>query len=246
MRTVLRCGLALIAFVVCVVLIRDKSNLIVRAQTSCCANNYCSEPPPSCPSPDCYNVANTCSYYWTCDSPLVVDVKHKGFHLTDVAHGVSFEFYNHEKQHVGWTDPKFGNAWLALDRNGNGKIDDASELFGNDTPQPPIDTPNGFNALTFYDLPENGGNGDGYITAEDKIYSHLLLWTDSNQNGISEPSELQTLAQAGITSISLSYARDNWVDPNGNIFGFRGRDHMNSADYDHQIYDVWLVGTNNK
>jgi hypothetical protein len=81
--------------------------------------------------------------------------------VTDPAHGVLFRFYGTQKQQVSWTDPQYGNAWLALDRNGNGTIDDASELFGNDTPQPQSKTPNGFAALAVYDLPENGGNGDG-------------------------------------------------------------------------------------
>ena len=242
MRLLLRCVLATMAVIVCVALRRGKMP-IVRAQTSCCVQTWCNYPPPSCPSPGCSNTPGTCQFYWTCNSPIIIDVEHKGFHLTDEAHGVYFEFYNHQKQHVAWTDPKFGNAWLALDRNGNGTIDDATELFGNDTPQSASNTPNGFNALSFFDQPENG---DGYISAEDKIFPHLLLWTDTNHNGVSEPNELKTLAQVGISRISLSYAKDNWVDPYGNIFGFRGRDHMNSVDYDRQIYDVWLVGTNSQ
>jgi hypothetical protein len=125
-----------------------------------------------------------------------------------------------------------------------GRLTMLSELFGNDTPQPQSKTPNGFAALAVYDLPENGGNGDGYITAADSIYAHLLLWTDTNHNGISEPNKLQSLADAGITSISLSYYKDSWKDQYGNAFHYRGHDRMKSVDYDHQIYDVFLVGTN--
>jgi hypothetical protein len=241
MKVIIRCVLAIIAIVVCITLIRDDT--LVQAQ-QCCNPNWCSLPPPNCPAPECAVYGGTCDFYWTCNSPIIVDVEDKGFHLTDQAHGVSFQFYGSQKEHVAWTDPKYGNAWLALDRNGNGTIDDATELFGNDTPQPPSKTPNGFAALAVYDLPENGGSGDGFITAADKIYSHLLLWTDQNHNGISEPNELQTLAQAGITSISLDYHQDDRKDQYGNVFRYSGHNTMNSVDYDHHIYDVYLVGTN--
>jgi hypothetical protein len=240
MKVILRCALALIAMFGAVVLVTGKNNL--NAQ-QCCTNNYCSEPPPNCPSPECDHLGG-CSYAWVCDSPVVVDVENKGFHLTDQAHGVFFRFFGDQKQHVAWTDPQYGNAWLALDRNGNGTIDDASELFGNDTPQPKSSSPNGFAALAVFDQPENGGNGDGFIGPADKIYSHLLLWTDRNQNGISEPDELQTLAEAGITTISLDYHRDELKDQYGNLFRYRSRDTVNTADYDNRIYDVFLIGTN--
>jgi len=241
MKVIVRCVLAIGAVVACITLISD--NRTVLAQM-CCSNNYCPLPPPNCPTPVCNQYSNTCSFYWTCNSPIIVDVEAKGFHLTDQAHGVLFQFYGNQKQQVAWTDPKYGNAWLVLDRNGNGLIDDATELFGNETPQPPSPSPNGFRALAVYDLSANGGNGDHQITAADSIYSHLLLWTDINHNGVSEPDELQTLAQAGITSISLDYHQEDRKDQYGNVFRFRGHDTMNAVGYDHLIYDVYLAGTN--
>ena len=240
MKLILRCALALLAVFGSIIILNNKANL--HAQ-SCCAIDTCTSSPPGCPTPLC-SYGGGCNYYWECDSPIVIDVKGEGFHLTDQTNGVMFKFFGDAKHQVSWTDPKYGNAWLGLDRNGNGTIDDASELFGNNTPQPSSPQPNGFAALAVYDLPKNGGNGDGFITAVDNIYSHLLVWTDHNHNGISEPNELQSLAQAGVTSISIHYHLDHKQDQYGNLFRYKGRDTMNSVDYDDHIYDVYLVGTN--
>jgi hypothetical protein len=211
---------------------------------SCNPNCGCPNPPPSCPVPICNQVGTAC--LWTCDSPIIIDVEGRGFHLTDEAGGVLFDFSGiGHKEQVAWTNPEYGNAWLALDRNGNGTIDNATELFGNFTPQPQSATPNGFLALAVYDTTAYGGNRDGYITKDDEIYSHLLLWTDTNHNGISEPNELSSLAEAGITRISLNYSDGTRVDEYGNVFRYRSHVKMAAqSDYDHLIYDVYLMGAN--
>jgi hypothetical protein len=212
---------------------------------TCNPTGGCPNPPPACPNPICQYLGGN-AYYWTCNSPIIVDVEGSGFHLTSAAGGVLFDFSGSgHKEQVAWTDPKYGNAWLALDRNGNGRIDDATELFGNFTPQPQTAAPNGFLALSVYDSPAYGGNDDGYITKDDQIYSQLLLWTDTNHNGISEPNELRTLAEAGITSISLNYRQGTRADEYGNIFRYRSHVKMASpSNYDHLIYDVYLAGAN--
>ena len=250
MKLSLRCVLALLSVSLSVALLREHRPVYAQ---SCGGGgggtggggcpNYCPSPVPSCPHPDCDQGEN-CDFYWVCDSPIVVDVRKEGFHLTSEADGVQFTFSSGTKKQVAWTDPHFGNAWLALDRNGNGTIDDATELFGNFTPQPPLPSPNGFVALAVYDSPENGGNADGVISAADSIYPHLLLWTDLNHNGISEPNELQTLAQAGVTSIALNYQNSHKKDQYGNLFRYAGHVSMDAVHYDHLIYDVYLVGAN--
>src|SRR2546421_12739897 len=109
-------------------------------------------------------------------SPIIVDVLGNGFSLTDVAGGVDFDVdADGLRDSVAWPDSRADDAFLALDRNGNGKIDDGRELFGNFTSQPASFAPDGFKALAAFDA-----NGDGQITAADPVYARLLLWRDSN------------------------------------------------------------------
>ena len=75
-----------------------------------------------------------------------------------------------------------GSGYLALDKNGDGVINDGSELFG---------TKSGDG---FADLAEYDADGNGWIDENDPIFDKLLIWA-KDENG---KDELYTLKEAGV------------------------------------------------
>jgi len=124
--------------------------------------------PPCNPSWEPDQVQAECDVSCDChtDSPLLINLSGGGLHLTSVEAGVAFDMDGDGiLEQVAWTTSGSEQAFLVLDRNGNGEIDSGFELFGTHTEQAPTFNPNGFAALALLDQPEYGGNGDNYISA---------------------------------------------------------------------------------
>ncbi|MGH9311069.1 MAG: hypothetical protein ACRD1U_16955 [Vicinamibacterales bacterium] len=207
--------------------------------------------PPGSSDPASQCNALGSDYYWngwecvyTPGSPIIVDGGRNGYQLTSVEDGVRFDLdTDGAPEQVAWTREGSDDSFLAMDRNGNGRIDNGAELFGNYTPAHAsggeLTTANGFEALAFLHSPGYGESlPDDQIDAQDAAFARLLLWRDENHNGISEPNELRTAASAGVVAISTDYKNRKRVDRFGNEFRQQGQ--ITWANGRDPVYDVWL------
>ena len=195
------------------------------------SGRICFDPPPPPPPPGSDSDLAQCP-----TSPIIFNLGHRGYELSGIDDPVRFDIDADGGPNVmAWTASGAEMAFLALDRNGNGTIDNGSELFGDHTVLASGKLArNGFEALGEYDT-----NGDGVIDAADPIWTQLSVWIDRNHDAISTADEMQRIDTTPITAIELSYHTSGRVDRSGNMFRYEALVHMGARTG--PFYDVYFL-----
>lgn len=118
--------------------------------------------------------------------PLVINFDAPAAALTDTRFAFDLDA-DGEEQQVAFLQP--GSGFLALDRSGNGQVDDGSELFG-------PHSGDGFSELRRYD-----DDGNEWIDKADPVYDRLRVWTRDAQGR----DQLMALGEAGVGAIYLGH-----------------------------------------
>ncbi len=124
---------------------------------------------------------------------------------------------------------------LVFDKNNNGKIDDGSELFGNNTVLSNGNkAANGFEALKALD-----SNNDGKVDSQDANFSNLKIWQDKNSDGKLDKGELLSLSEAGVQSLNTTCTNSNEVDSSNNAHKQQGS-FTTTDGTSNKMNDVWF------
>ena len=139
-------------------------------------------------------------------TPIAIDLDGNGIQTVSRADsGGSFDLFgNGGAVASGWLSG--GDGFLAVDKNGNGKVDSISELFGGTA-----------KGAGFAQLAEYDSNGDGLVNAADAAFADLRIWRDANGNHQTDDGELMTLAEAGVSELATAYTELPFLDRQGNV-----------------------------
>lgn len=134
--------------------------------------------------------------------PLVINLDTDAAALSDVSFYFDLDGDGKKEEMSALAE---GSGFLALDRNGDGKINDGSELFG-------AKSGNGFGELAQYDQDRNG-----WIDENDEVFSKLSVWVKCG----SGDSRLLSLKEAGVGAIFLGSesTQHSLADSAGNVNG---------------------------
>ena len=165
--------------------------------------------------------------------PLILDLNGDGARSTRLGYGagqLSHTYFDMDNdgfaERTAWVSS--GDGLLVMDKNGNGKIDNQNELFGN----------NATYADGFANLKQYDSNNDNKMTSADAQWNNLRVWVDADGDAVTDAGELKTLAQLNITQINLNATALTNTFDNENEVGATGTFVMNGQT--RQVNDVWF------
>ena len=133
--------------------------------------------------------------------PVVLDMDGDGTEFLDRSAGVAYD-YGAGLVATGWAGAD--DAILVRDANGDGTVTDASEFVFGDA-----DTT---------DMEALAAEYGSALDANDADYGKFMVWTDANSNGVTDAGELQSLSDAGITSVGLVSDGVSYSAANGDVY----------------------------
>ncbi len=166
-------------------------------------------------------------------TPLVLDLNGDGVQTTHLTSGVKFDLNaDGVKETTGWTAG--GDGLLTIDLNGDGKVNDGSELFGSSFKLADGSlAKDGFEALKSLD-----SNHDGVVNSSDALFASLQVWVDANNDGVSDKGEMFHLKDLGITQFNLGASTITELN-HGNLLGLEST-YETSDGQTHTVADVWF------
>ena len=175
-------------------------------------------------------------------SPLAFDLDNDGIETTHAYEtNVYFDIDNDNyAERVGWIGKDDGQ--LALDKNGNGNIDNVTELFGD------------YRMSAWDELRLLDSNKDNLINNQDDQFDELRIWQDQNQNGLSEEGELRSLSSYQIKEINLDYTnlnqyqKENYISSKSSVTyeDNRRADNIYDVHYLNDNLNTWFKGAQNE
>ncbi len=143
--------------------------------------------------------------------PLILDLDGDG--IETISRASSKLFYDFDgdlfAEQSGWLQGDDG--FLVRDANGNGRIDDVTEMFG------------GVGVSGYEELSGFDTDGNNAIDAADEIFAELQVWRDINQDRQTDEGELFSLDDLGIISISLETTELGFETPDGTRLDASGK-----------------------
>jgi Ca2+-binding RTX toxin-like protein/GH24 family phage-related lysozyme (muramidase) len=164
-------------------------------------------------------------------APLVIDLGGNGLDVSASTKVYLNTTVDNFQVASSWVGPE--NAILVNDTNGNGIIDGINEMFASPSD---YSGPTGFTQLSGLD-----SNHDGIIDSSDTNFSQLKIWVDTNQDGISQFNEMQTLTDAGIKSLNVSYLTGHSEVLNNQYFNYSSSEVIMTDNSTRTMAESWLM-----